>query len=310
MKTTSILHFIGLFLVVIACNITGDKENGNGNTPGLPPPAVQSSPRWHPEQDKILYYNHGVVKYDPKTNWSIHDPDSIGLWIINADISGRRKLLGGQSIEADWNPTGDSVVFELGAQIYKARFNGETIDTASIQQLTFEGRNFFPDWSPDGKWIAYDNTNCGSANDPPPPNSCGILIMETNGHGKKLVASGRMPNWSLNGNNLISIGLHNEIYRISLSDESTLRLTSFNQKDIYATDNRYPRYSPAGTQITFQSNAQVWAMNADGSDPKQIHPNGRMPDWSPEGKQIVFIGPEATIWIMKADGGNLRQLTF
>lgn len=310
-KLVMLLLIIASGGLMMKCSmISSQDDEGTGVTPGIPPPALQSFPRWHPVQDKILYYNHGVVKYDPETKRTLHDPDSTGLWIMNADGDGKHNLLSGQSIYADWSPTGDSIVFERGAQIYKARFNGETIDTAGIEQLTSQGRNFFPDWSPDGEWIAYDNTNCGSANDPPPPNSCGVLIMKTNGSDKKLVASGRMPNWSLNSNDLIYIGLYKEIYRIKLSDESTLRLTSFNQKDIYATDNRYPRYSPDGTKIAFESDAQLWVMDADGSNPKQLNSNGRMPDWSPDGTRTVFIGPEATIWVMNSDGSNPRQLTF
>ncbi|ARA94090.1 hypothetical protein AWN76_013625 [Rhodothermaceae bacterium RA] len=52
-------------------------------------------------------------------------------------------------------------------------------------------------------------------------------------------------------------------------------------------------------------------MEADGSHKEQLtFDQGGMPDWSPDGQQIVYIGPQNTIWVMDADGANKKQLTF
>ena len=52
-------------------------------------------------------------------------------------------------------------------------------------------------------------------------------------------------------------------------------------------------------------------MNVDGSGLRLLTDKGNTPAWSPDGKTIAFRStfPEA-IWLMDADGSNLRQLTM
>jgi Tol biopolymer transport system component len=51
----------------------------------------------------------------------------------------------------------------------------------------------------------------------------------------------------------------------------------------------------------------IWTSNLDGGDLTQIR-EGENPQWSPDGKKIVF-SYKADIWIIDADGRNLMQLT-
>lgn len=80
----------------------------------------------------------------------------------------------------------------------------------------------------------------------------------------------------------------------------------------------------AGGQIAYSSEqegqTQVWIINSDGSDNKQIThlPDGAcQPDWSPDGKQLVFISPcqgkkdtypGSSLFIINADGTGLTPL--
>lgn len=73
-------------------------------------------------------------------------------------------------------------------------------------------------------------------------------------------------------------------------------------------------------KIVFESNTNIWVMNADGTNLKQFTTNGGLqPSWSPDGKKIVYIGftnqkydPQnnGTVWIMNIDGSNKQQLTY
>jgi uncharacterized protein YjdB len=82
-------------------------------------------------------------------------------------------------------------------------------------------------------------------------------------------------------------------------------------------------YSPDGDRIAYVStrdnNAEIYVMNADGSDPRRLTDtpaSEAAPAWTPDGKRIVYASNAAGtstgtfhLWIMNADGTNQRQLT-
>ena len=98
-------------------------------------------------------------------------------------------------------------------------------------------------------------------------------------------------------------------------------------------DERYPSYSPDGTQIAFRGDLdlvepsgdeEIYVMNADGTNVRQLTSNADFdsaPSWSPDGKRILFErapagtftpGTEAQekdVYVMRADGTHVRRLT-
>jgi Tol biopolymer transport system component len=243
------------------------------------------------------------------------DPDSVGIWFINPDGTNRRIFLKTGDMP-DWSPDGDKLALVMGGQIYSVKVIGD-----SIIQLTIEGTNLFPDWSPDGKYITYDS----NFNDP--VGAYVIWIMDANGENKQdisqhLVGEWRMPDWSPDGLRIahlryIGIGTP-EIFLMDTTGENEVRLTNNSR------DDRYPIWSPSGSKILFESQeegelVQIWIMNADGSNPRQLTTEGgKEPSWSPDGSQIVysrynpweFSDENGRLWIMNSDGSSKRQLTF
>ena len=77
--------------------------------------------------------------------------------------------------------------------------------------------------------------------------------------------------------------------------------------------------TPRGGLIAFTSerngNAEIYVMNADGSDPQRLTHDPAYdgwPSWSPDGSQIAFSSSrngKPDIYVMDADGSNPRQLT-
>ena len=77
-------------------------------------------------------------------------------------------------------------------------------------------------------------------------------------------------------------------------------------------------WTPDG-RIVYRSNAggsaEIWVMNADGSNPKQLTTGARASRGlavSPDGRYIFFASDRAgrfNIWRVDSDGGNLKQLT-
>ena len=310
--------YILAVLTLISCT-----ENPVENNPidpiGDPPvyPSIDGFPAWSPDGKRIIYTHHGITRIDIGGSYLVNR-DSAGLWIVNVDGTNPHLILKGVDINANWSPDGKWIVFEKNTQIYKAPFKNDSIDITRIQQLTFEGRNFFPAWSPDGEWIVYDS-NADS------PNGMKFVWkMKVDGSEKRRIAYEpamgeiRMPHWSLDGKKIVHIRylvgtFSSEIFLMDSSGTNPLRLTFNNATDYY------PKYTPDGTKIMFQSVGEsksgVWIMNADGSNLHWLI-NGYQPYWSPDGKKIAFISSRTetindngTIWVVDIDGTNLRQLT-
>ena len=79
-----------------------------------------------------------------------------------------------------------------------------------------------------------------------------------------------------------------------------------------------PQYSPDGSAIVFERTAPqrhdgapaLFVVNADGSGLRRITPWGATSSggsWSVQGS-IVFAGPDRTLWTVRADGTDLRQM--
>ena len=96
--------------------------------------------------------------------------------------------------------------------------------------------------------------------------------------------------------------------------------TGKTQLTLNAGSNYHPSVSPDGRYIVFASNRtgtfNIWRMDADGSNPKQLTNSGSdfRPDSSPDGHWIVyqrgeFASGKPTLWKVSVDGGESVQLT-
>ncbi len=151
-----------LFLIFfISCN----KEEDSRPIFNIEPSSPYDDPIWHPS-GKLIAFNHKPIKeihynygYDnPGMATYIYESDSAGFWIINSDGTNKRRLLPHKIGTPVWSPDGNWIAYVLGGQIFKMPFDGNKLDTNSVQQLTFEDRNFYPSWSPDGEWISYSSS--------------------------------------------------------------------------------------------------------------------------------------------------------
>jgi len=94
-----------------------------------------------------------------------------------------------------------------------------------------------------------------------------------------------------------------EIYVSNDDGSRRRRLTHSTQ-----ATHRYPRWSPDGKRIAFtrymdktksQTTAEVFVMNADGTDPQRLTYNNVLdtdPSWSPDGQHIAFSSTRSESW--------------
>ena len=180
----------------------------------------------------------------------------------------------------------------------------------SQQQLlsTMDGSYRAPAYAPDGRRLAFlapDNEGVSQ-----------IWIRDLSQEGSIQVTSGPTaagrPRWSPSSDRIVFARGNQGIWSVSALGGSPTRITELGAN---------PNLSRDGRRLVFESRGRLWTAAADGSDAREVQgtpavyytvPMG--PALSPDGSLIVFFRPEAgpngDLWLIPAEGGTARQLTF
>ena len=189
-----------------------------------------------------------------------------------------------------------------------------------------------PQWSPDGRRIAFLSTGDQLPNK--------IYLMNADGTGMKAIVSmdGVIVHvcWSPDGK-MLAYGAANtyhgsatedlsqHLYLVDARSRKIRRLTVKDARDPGATytEESSPNFSPDGRRIVFvrdtvqATDAQLWVVDADGSNSRRL--TARVtgvkdsgPSWSPDGSLIAFVSNRDGVdglYIVGADGNGVRRLT-
>jgi TolB protein len=172
-----------------------------------------------------------------------------------------------------------------------------------------------PDWSPDGKRLAFTRTTDGRR-------SFHIFVMNDDGSGVRQLTHGIIdasPAWSRDGRWIVYRA--NYDLRIIHSDGSGDRkvLTPPAPSDV-----EYPAWAPGGriAYSNWPSSPQAWpptckragsgcgyvvSVRMNGSD-RRLVVRGRDARWSTDGKTIVYTGPDGGVFTVSGSGGNGHML--
>lgn len=201
------------------------------------------------------------------------------------------------------SPTAEALVFPPigGRVVFHSDRDGEidiytmNADGSAVQRLTdAAGRDFEPDWSPDGSTIVFSS-------DRDDPDNAQLYLMNADGSNQRRLASPLADDqvgarWSPDGQWIL---FHSnpqvdgmptfDVYKIRPDGSELTNLTD-------APGNNFMGdWSPDGQRIVFISqrdgNRELYVMNADGSNQTRLTDGGwenSLPRWSPNGQQIVF----------------------
>jgi hypothetical protein len=143
-----------------------------------------------------------------------------------------------------------------------------------------------PAWSPDGTKLAYVSRIGGTG---------GIFIVRADGTGTTRVTSDTTdgePTWSPDGTKLAFVHVSTGRRRLVVSNLDGSGLTVITPT--LARDVDDPEWSPDGTRLAFSDSADIYVVNADGSNlidltADQAEPGkADHPSWSPDGTKIAF----------------------
>lgn len=277
--------------------------------------------RWSPDRRRIAWVR----------GWTFGEGDqgSAGeIFVADADGSDRRRLTDTRlpNLDPDWAPGSSRLVFERGV--------GTESDIVTIgvegngeKRLTRDdGVDIDPVWSPDGRWIAWSSDGA-------------IRKMRADGTGKRKL-TGRVdrgrrvedfaPRWSPNGKRILFVRRlpfgsrsNMELFVIGANGRGMRRLT---RTDVSEYEHSW---SPDGRKIAFQrrlldpesTRQHLWVMDAGGRNEVRLTPDlaprdfsSFFPTWARDSERIAFAWPRGAchrsdIWIARADGSRLRQLT-
>jgi TolB protein len=223
------------------------------------------------------------------------------LWIVKPDGTGARKLPhlpGTEDDNPDWSPDGTRIAFERCSQtnceVWTARADGTHAKRLGPNCLdrpdsACEDRGA-PAWSPNGKQIAF-------------------------GKGSKAVKNGVLES--------------TEIYVANANGTGLRQVTHMTADAPYSMDVNKPAWSPDGKRLVFEvqnlgtadppNRRAIFIVNVDGSGLRQLTDwslnGGDHPDWSPDGKRILFRAVSAAerhsgnLYTVAPDGSKLTQLT-
>jgi Tol biopolymer transport system component len=218
-------------------------------------------PVWSPDHRLIAYFSQ-------------HPPS--GLWVMNADGSGKRSVLAGWDIQhVGWSPDGKRILFAGSGSGGVLEYHSVNLDGTALQWLSYNPNGGF---SPDGRLVTY---------------AAGLDI------------------WVMDTTTKIATNLTNS----SGSDENDPQFSRDGRQIVYASNatgptgvwlmnadgtgqhplavalghyDRDPRWSSDGTRIVFQRTDEtglqpvtdIYIMSADGSN---LHPVstmiGSQPSW-------------------------------
>jgi TolB protein len=266
-------------------------------------------PSWSPDGSQILFQR---TKAEPFGRFrpadytpGPYDHLGRGIFVMNEDGSGKRKLTDLPANDPVWSPDGMHVAFSRGQDVFVMNADG----TGERRLTDGPASDGNPTWSPDGTQIAFVRGS-GYVQDIYAVRSDGTNLMPLTKKPREYVEILWLGiEWSPVGSEIAFVAAPNvldaDIYVVSADGSGQRRLT---ERQAPVGDLEW---APDGSGIAFSAAGGLLFIGADGNDLRTVAASsaGAFPfSWSPDGSQIVFANSSGII-VANADGSAERVLT-
>jgi Tol biopolymer transport system component len=231
--------------------------------------------------------------------------------VMNADGTGRtaipsRIICGGSPLS--WSPSGSWIALPFSpvtALVSPEGGLGITVDCLS-------GHAAGLDWSKDGTHFVYASS-CTSR----------IVVASADSASENPITSpvaptvDHHPDWSPDGTTVAFIRTTDPaastdgIYKIGTDGQGLVRVSDHRASEL--------AWSPDGSALAFRAGLDIFLMNPDGAQLRQVTPDSLFvtegPSWSPDGRQIAFgavsdvVSHDEEIFVINPDGSGLVNVS-
>jgi Tol biopolymer transport system component len=171
--------------------------------------------------------------------------------------------------------------------------------------------DFYPAYSPDGKWLAFCRLSTNSTSD--------IYIAPDDGGAERRITQEnhdlRGIAWMPDGGTLLVSSNRTGVQRLWRVDVHTGQFSPFPSAGTNARDPSVSRDGKYVVHSDYMLRSEIWQVPLKEGRPHSIAPSTRQDhsaQYSPDGKTIAFVSDRTgsrELWTMLVDGSNLRQLT-
>jgi TolB protein len=191
--------------------------------------------------------------------------------------------------------------------------------------------DYNPDWSPDGKKVAFERDLSGCGCDEA-AGAAQVYTMNADGSDLRQITHDQFPGagdpaWSPDGTRIAMARFdvpagRDGIYILDADGSHPVQVT---QNNADPGETVEPQWSPDGTKLVLQivsdtAGSAIFTVNLDGTDEQQLTPYGlgaEHADWSPDGRLIVFEsygggappGVSTNVFTVRPDGSHLVNVT-
>lgn len=283
------------------------------------PPAVTATPTPLPDLGRLAFTSERGGNLDI---WvmPLHDPAKAVQ--LTTDLA--------PDVEPVFSPDGSQILFASGRETDTGRYDLFVMNATGAKQKRLldwpDSLEWGANWSPDGKHIAFITTRDFNWE---------IYVINADGSGEPVNVSrddklDSYSSWSPDGRWLAFVSERSgnwDIWKIDIQaclaaaakGKGLDKACQATQLTDNLEDDFFPRWSPDGTKIAFETNREavrdIYIMDADGGNVTRITnslDDDSAPAWAMDGKAIVFSSRRNFDWdiyMVDADGSNERRLT-